>query len=147
MDNEVSKPSNRRGEVGVVVQIEAVVALVGVQVSGVDSELLNLHGLVQQQLLQLVLHLFLLKKFLDLFLQKHETIQLKIDSQTRSIIIQILNIIVSRLGMIDDQTMKTKILYKLFSYFIICHYHELLNQLLAVYSLFKADVDGEIGVV
>lgn len=64
----ICKPSEWRGEMGVAVQAQSEVPLVGVQVPRIHSELLDLYCLQQQQLFQSIINRLLLEQQLEFVL-------------------------------------------------------------------------------
>ena len=64
----------------VVVKTETEMSFVKVEVAGINSILLNIHGLVEQQLFQSVVQLGFLKEYFELFFEMHHIFSFESDS-------------------------------------------------------------------
>jgi hypothetical protein len=143
MHDLVGEPAEGRGEVRVAVEAEPEVALVEVEATRVDRELLDVDGLVEEQLLETVVELGLLEQLLELLLEVLHVDRLKLNPQVRHVPIQVLQIAVQRLGMVNHQRIGSKILDQLLGHLIVGHNHELLHDLLALDPFLEPDVDGQ----
>lgn len=79
MDHEISKPSNWRSKVCVVLQTQPEVPFVGIQASRIDSEFLYLYGFEEEKLLQPIINELLLKELLKLVLQVIQVVSLELN--------------------------------------------------------------------
>lgn len=147
MHHNVRKPSDWRGEMGVVVQTQPKMTLVSVQVSRVYGEFLNLYGLQEQQLLQAIIDGFFLEELFELGLQVVQVIGFELDSQLGKVVIQVGKIAVQWLGVVDEERVDAEVVDQFLCDFAIGQDHEFFDHLLGVYPLLQADIDRDVGLI
>lgn len=74
MNHLVCESAHGRGEMSVVIQVEAEMAFVGIQITSVDSKLLDMDGFVKQKLFQTVVQGLLLEEQFEFVLEMHHII-------------------------------------------------------------------------
>jgi len=111
------------------------VTFVKIEVASVDSILLDVHSLVEQQLLQTVIELLLLKQLLKLLLQMHHIHSFEFNTQIRKIPVEMFDVGVQGLRVVYYERVGSEIIDQLFSHLAVGHDHKLLNYLLTLYPL------------
>lgn len=80
MDDLIGESTHWRGEMSIKVKAQSEVPLVNVEIARVDGILLDVHGLVDQQLLEALIKLFLLEELFELFFKMHHVVSFELDS-------------------------------------------------------------------
>lgn len=107
MSDYVSKPTQGRCKVCVILHVEPIVSFLGVFISSIDCQFLNLNSSHHKCLFEFVLNSLFLKKFLNLIFKTNYAVIFKSDSKIRKKSVKVIYAVIRRLRMIDNESIRS----------------------------------------